>query len=115
MAVVTATVNRTMLSTANSSAVMCGLWSVVVLLLAATVSAKSDTSLTAANKIVTAPFTACIDESDCSGLGNGYACFQEWRMDTKALDLIIYVDAFIQILKYLISIVTQDYCIMLRL
>ena len=97
---VTATVNRTMLSTANSSAVMCGLWSVVVLLLAATVSAKSDTSLTAANKIVTAPFTACIDESDCSGLGNGYACFQEWRMDTQALDLIINFYAFIQILKY---------------
>ena len=53
------------------------MWLVTVLLTATSmVSAKSETSLMAANKIVTAPFTACIDESDCSGLGNGYACFQ---------------------------------------
>jgi hypothetical protein len=49
--------------------------SIVVVMMLSGVEAKSETSLLS-NKIVTAPFTACIDESDCSGLGNGYACFQ---------------------------------------
>lgn len=49
---------------------------VVVVTVFSLVAAKSETGHLTANKLVTAPFTACIDESDCSGLGNGYACFQ---------------------------------------
>ena len=47
-----------------------------VVLTATMVRARSETALSAANQILAAPFTACIDESDCSGLGSGYACFQ---------------------------------------